>query len=61
MVGTEQIYRERAEACRREAGRVANLKEREQWLALAAEWTRMADTLAQLRRVTEPRDPEIGF
>jgi hypothetical protein len=57
-MGTEQIYRERAEACRREAAKVANLNEREQWLALAAEWTKMADTLAELRRTTTRRDPD---
>jgi hypothetical protein len=57
-MGTEQIYRERAEACRREADRVANLKARDQWLAIAAEWERMADSLAELRRTTERRNPD---
>jgi hypothetical protein len=57
-MGTEQIYRERAEARRREAARVVNLKERDQWLAIAAEWERMAESLAELRRTTEPQNPD---
>jgi hypothetical protein len=59
MTGTELVYRERAEACRREAATLANVVERDQWLAFAQKWTELADGLAQQRarpKANEPAD-----
>jgi hypothetical protein len=60
MPMTEDIYRERAATCRRDAARrQMRSSERQEWLALAEQWAKLADGLALQRGKTEPPAPEL--
>jgi len=48
-MANRELYRERAEACRRKAEAMPDVRDRAKWLKLAADWTALSEVPFQTR------------
>ena len=56
MPDLQEVYRQRADDCRRQAKKANNREEEALWLAIAEEWLKLADNIWRIRVSVSPDD-----